>query len=442
MQSKSFIRFSTFGLLVSSLGLAGCGSNFNALTSSAPIATSGVALQGGVHGGQQPVTGATLQLYASSIAGYGAASYALLNTPVTTNAQGAFTITGDYTCPSSTSQVYIVATGGNAGTGAVNPSLAMMAALGSCGNLSPSTFININEITSVASVYALAPFMSSYSAIGTSAGNVAGLTHAFAAVNKIANTSTGSIPGPALPSGAVVPTSELNSLADIMAACVNSNGGIAGDTSTCGILFSKTSPAAGAAPTDTLGAMLNIARNPGSNVSSLLALVTPSAPFQPTLAAANDFTVAIKYKTGGFSAPSASAVDQSGNLWVANAGNNTLTVLASSGQPLATSPYSGGGLSGPSGVAIDASGNAWVTDKTSSKLSVFTPAGPGFQTSTTGLSTPTAVAIDGQGIIWVANAGNSSVTAVTASGTTVNTSSNFPGVAGVNAPVAIAINPK
>ena len=376
MPSLSLIRISTFGLLASSLGLVGCGSNFTSVVSSAPIVTSGVALQGGVHGGQQPVVGATLQLYASSVAGYGAGSFALLNTPVTTNAQGAFTITGDYTCPSATSQVYLVATGGNPGTGAVNPNLAMMAALGPCGNLTPSTFININEVTTVATVFAVAPFMSSYSAIGSSAANTAGLANAFAAVNKVANYTTGTAPGPALPSGAVLPISEINSLADIIAACVNSNGGAAGDTSTCGTLFANATPAGGTAPTDTIGAMLDIARNPGRNVSALLGLVTPSAPFQPTLAAANDFTIAIKYKTGGFSTPSASAVDQSGNIWVANAGNNTLTVLASSGSPVGASPYSGGGLSGPSGVAIDASGNAWVTDKTSSKLSVFTAAGP------------------------------------------------------------------
>lgn len=37
--------------------------------------------------------------------------------------------------------------------------LAMMAGLGLCENLTASTYIFINEITSVAAVWALSPFM-------------------------------------------------------------------------------------------------------------------------------------------------------------------------------------------------------------------------------------------------------------------------------------------
>ena len=85
-------------------------------------------------------------------------------------------MTGDYTCPSSTAMVYIVATGGNPGNGngAVNPNLAMMATLGQCGNLTPSSFVNISELTTVAAVYALQPFMTTYTSVGTSATNPQG----------------------------------------------------------------------------------------------------------------------------------------------------------------------------------------------------------------------------------------------------------------------------
>src|ERR1700693_5105122 len=72
-----------------------------------------VVLRGGVHGGQQPVSGASIQLYAAGATGYGSAATALLTTTVTSGAGGSFTITGDYDCPSASSQVYLVASGGN-----------------------------------------------------------------------------------------------------------------------------------------------------------------------------------------------------------------------------------------------------------------------------------------------------------------------------------------
>jgi hypothetical protein len=35
--------------------------------------------------------------------------------PVTSDANGEFTVTGDYQCPSASAQVYLMATGGNPG---------------------------------------------------------------------------------------------------------------------------------------------------------------------------------------------------------------------------------------------------------------------------------------------------------------------------------------
>ena len=79
------------------------------------ISLAGGQLRGNVHGGQQPVTGSSVQLYAAGTTGYGSAATALLSSPVVTDASGSFTITGGYTCPSPTSQLYIVARGGNPG---------------------------------------------------------------------------------------------------------------------------------------------------------------------------------------------------------------------------------------------------------------------------------------------------------------------------------------
>ena len=421
------------------VGLTGCGGSLAG--PAAPVVLPGAALHGSVHGGQQPVSGATIQLYAANpTGGYGSNSLALLTSPVATTSAGNFTITGLYNCPSAGSLVYLAATGGNPGLGSNNANLALMAALGPCGNLTTATNINVNELTTIGSVYALAPFMKSFSAVGTSGGNLQGLTNAFATVNNLVNIGAGTLAGPTLPANAVLPATELNTLADIIASCVNSGGGAPSDGSICASLFQNTTPSGGPAPTDTIGAALNIARYPGSNVAALIGLTLPSSPYQPTLASASDFTVSIKYKTGGLSSPSASAVDASGNLWVTNANNNSVSVLNPVGSPVSGSPFSGGGLSTPSAIAIDASGNAWIADSGSSKLSVFSSAGSGLETGATGLSSPSAIAIDGQGTVWVANSGNNSVTAATTSGIAV-TSSNSYGAGGTNAPTAVAINP-
>ena len=417
--------------------MAGCGTS-SLGTSAAAGPVTGAAFQGHVFGGQQPVAGSTIQLYAASMIGYNLAAAALISSPVTTDANGNFSITGDYTCPYANTPVYITATGGNPGSGA-NANLVLMAPLGACGNLSASTFITINELTTVAGAYALSPFMSTPTQLSTSASNATGLSNAFATVNKLVNIAGGQLPG-GLPTGATEPIAELNTLADILASCVNSNG-VGGTSTNCSTLFTNATPSGGAAPTDTLTAMLNIAKNPGSNVSALYLQMGSSAPFQPTLTSApNDFTVSVRYAPAGiFSSPSASALDVSGNLWVTNAGNNTIALLgATTGAPTVLTSAS---LKTPSGIAFDAAGNAWVPNKGSSTLSVFTPAGTGSIALSANLSSPTSVAIDGQGLIWVTDSGsNIGVTAVTVSGTTVTGSTEYT-TGGINSPVAVAINP-
>src|SRR5277367_6585530 len=173
------------GILVAALcfAMAGCGVN---VASNGSVA--GGQLRGIVHGGQQPVSGATIQLYAAATTGYGASATPLLTSTVTSDSTGSFSITGDYTCPSSTSQLYIVAKGGNPGLtpGTNNAALALMAALGPCSlhggqlTLDPNAFLTVNEVTTVASVYALAAFMGGDAVhLGTSNKNAMGLANSF-----------------------------------------------------------------------------------------------------------------------------------------------------------------------------------------------------------------------------------------------------------------------
>ena len=112
-----------------------------------------------------------------------------------------------------------------------------MVGLGTCGGTDLNNFINVNELTTVASVWALAPFMTGIANIGSSSTNAAGLANAFAAINELVNTANGTIPGPALPTGATLPTTEINTLGDILEQCINSGGGVEGDGSACGNLF-------------------------------------------------------------------------------------------------------------------------------------------------------------------------------------------------------------
>ena len=257
--------------------LSGCSTN-----SPIPLAPAVKGMSGAVHGGQQPISGATIQLYAVGTSGDGSASTPLLTAPVASDANGNFGITSLYTCPSSSTLVYLTATGGSPGSGTTNPQIALMAALGPCGSLTPSTFIFVNEITTVAAVYALAPYITSFSAIGSGTSDAAALALRLTYAGYIANTTTGATPGPNLPASDLVPIAQVNTIADLLGACINSPGGVSADASICGQFFALTLPAGGVTSTDTVGALLNLANNPTLNTAALFNLIPPASPFQPT----------------------------------------------------------------------------------------------------------------------------------------------------------------
>ena len=284
-------------LLAAALLLAGCAGSEHT--------NPALNLSGAVHGGQQAVTGSTIQLYAAGTGGDGSAATPLISATVTTsdgsgnagdsNANagnnfnalpaGSFTITGDYTCPPAGAEVYLVTTGGNPGlaAGTNNHALAMMAALGPCSSLSSSSYVFVDELTTVGSIAALANYMASYSALGSGSADAAGLQTAFGTVNEYTNTSLGTVPGPTLPSSTYASSIEIDTLGDAISACINSGGGVAGDASNCGLLFSDATPGGGSAPTNTIAAVLDIVDHPALNVCAIYGLVPSSPPYQPTL---------------------------------------------------------------------------------------------------------------------------------------------------------------
>ena len=79
-----------------------------------------------------------------------------------------------------------------------------------------------------------------------------------------------------------VPYLASNSLANALAACVNS---ASASSTQCSGLFSATT-VGGAAPSDTIQATLNLAKNPTQNPGTIYSLSTANPPFMPTLTAA------------------------------------------------------------------------------------------------------------------------------------------------------------
>lgn len=217
-----------FGL-GASLVLAGCGSGgavpagSNSGSGSGGT-TAGITLTGMVHDGQQPIVGAAVNLYAAGTSGYGTGASSLLDgaAAVTTDSSGKFSMTNDVTCPSANAQVYIVAQGGSVGSSSNSQSM-LMSALGSCSNLGNGTVANVNEASTVAAVYALAQFMTPGSTIvGTSSTNVTGLVNAFSTVGNLIDSSSGSVQTTTPAGNGTVPQTTINTLANIVAACVDS----------------------------------------------------------------------------------------------------------------------------------------------------------------------------------------------------------------------------
>ena len=430
-------QFAAALLTTCAILLAGCGSTPYDLAPGRPLDHP---LSGRLHGGQQPVSGSHVYLFAANTTAYGARSLSLL-TPaaqgvandttgayVLSDAQGNFTLTNRYACIPN-QQVYVLALGGNPGlaSGTNNQALALMAALGKCpsngsffGDI-PNVFIN--EVSTVAAAYALSGFLTdaTHLASGPSTAAQRGLANAFLAIPTLADIATGNarIENPA--GNGDVPQSKINTLANILVPCVNSNG----INAACASLFAAAKNSVGVTPFDTLQAVLNIAQNPSTNVATLFALAPAAAPFQPTLAAApNDWTLAVTYFADNMSGPYFPAIDANGSLWVPSFANNTLTVFDPTGDlPAGQSGYTGGGLNQPFQVAIDPTGNVYTVNFAGgnpSTVSKHLPSG----TPATATSYPCGtscffLAIDGSSNVWLA--GNNFVRTLNAAGASIAT---------------------
>jgi sugar lactone lactonase YvrE len=393
--------------------------------------------QGVVYSGNNPVSGASVTVWTPGTSGYGTG--ATLATAATTAANGSFN-SGIFSC-ASTDRLYVTAQGGNAG-GGNNSSLMMMMSLPPCETIGfgGSTF-TMNEQTTVGTVYALSQFMSTTSpgAVGAPFTNAAGIADASVTAADLVSAQP----------------KTLNSLANALAACNQTNGSSAActelfDCAMPGAVLSSGGCTGGTGSiTDTLSAALSIARNPaGVSVAGINDVASKSTAYKPVLTSApNDWSMQLNFGPIGsnFNEPFDVAIDSSSNVWVTNQNGSSVTVLNNDGSFVGNfnnSAPSGADFQEPQDVAIDSSGRAWIANSVSSSFSPtitalnnvgtlfgsFAPAGANF-------NFPSGVAIDNSGHVWVTNNAADTVVALNNNGTLYGSfapnGSNFAGPIGV-----------
>jgi streptogramin lyase len=134
---------------------------------------------------------------------------------------------------------------------------------------------------------------------------------------------------------------------------------------------------------------------------------------------------------GQFNEPTTLAFDSSGNIWVADQGNNRIQEFTSSGTFIKTVGTSGSGTGqfhgALLGVAVDSSGNVWVADAGNSRLQEFTSSGTFIRTVGTGgsgngqFSQLSGIAIDPSGNIWTVEDAGARIQEFNSSGTFIKT---------------------
>ena len=447
-------------LLASSAMLtAGC-ANMATTASGVGALTTSATLGGKVHGGNQPVSGAAVTLYYAAQSLYGAPILAATTT-TSTDGTGSFSFiknpTPDqapsgntFSCPTAGDPlVYVVAKGGNTlnngDSNVHNDAAAFIGVYGVCSQIASAGFLDLTEVTTVATLAAYQQYfdpsnygLSSDGILQTKIAIViAAKTVALLADTTNGTSRTSTIVPAATGNGtngvtgvtvtATPETAKLNTLANALAACVNNASSSA---TACSTLFASATPPSPAltnkpggtvfAPaTDVVQAAYYILTNPtnggSTNLSNVFGLsAAAGAPYQPTLASApTDWTIAINYassstcssSSGNFiNQPYDINVDDQNNIWIANSQstNGNLSQLSNSGAPM-TCVFLSGGSNG--GGVIDSGGNIWFATTASNNIyrystgfgSAHTPQGiVAFPTA----AAPLGVTADGQGNVY------------------------------------------
>ncbi len=414
---------------------------------------AGAAFTGVVKAGTQPVAGASVMLYAAGAKGNGSGATPLLSSFVPTNSNGVFAIPAGFVCPYSNTVVYAVSVGGPASASAGDDLSAELAGvLGTCGSIASGASFTINEATTVAAAYAMAQFfVVNPISLAATATNSSGIALAAATAASLVDPATGAVPGSGFPATGVAPVAKINSLANLLNACVVSSGA---GSSACQQLFTAAYGSAGKGPDETsgetFGAVISLAKNAGTNVATLYTLSEGSAAYLPALTAAPaDWTLLVNYKGGGMSSPSAVSLDSTGRVWVANY-FGVASLFTNTGAPVFGSGITGDDLENSFGGAVDVNDSFWSANEESAdtlnnglgSISELSSAGAlSGPYIDGGINFPLAVAFDTSGVTWVVDYGDSSLTLLSSSGAPLSGTNGYS-AANLVFPVAVATDAK
>ena len=392
-------------------------------------AASADTLTGSVKANSVGVQGLTVTVY-----GAGASSATALGS-ATTGSKGAFTVT--YTPPAS-GLVYAMtqdASGRRREMAVVGPPSALQAS------------VVINERTTVAAAFALAQFFHGSAIYGAQPG----LGNAGATALNLADPRTGKLSSvlansPNGNASATLPT--FNTLANVVLSCTR------GTSADCARLLKAAKVPGQPAPTNTVTAIAGIARNPTTNPKGLFRLAATKKNYTVALSEAPvSWLIGLVYTAGGFNAPGYIAFDAAGNSWTGNnfAPGGTsgvgagVTALSPTGTPLFGGLILGGGLQGVGwGGAVAPGGNIWIANYGGDSMSllgpggqILSPAGGFTNGGPSGFSKPQGVAVGADGTVWIANFGNDSVTSYPQGNPALATSIT---AGGISKPFSVAVD--
>ena len=137
----------------------------------------------------------------------------------------------------------------------------------------------------------------------------------------------------------------------------------------------------------------------------------------------------------GLNNTSGVAVDAAGNVYVADASDNSIQEWNASTQTVST--VVSAGLNDPHGLAVDASGNVYIADTNDGAIKVWNPSTQMVSTLiASGLNSPEGVAVDASGNVYVADTNDGAIKEWNASTQTVSTLVS----SGLNGPDGVAVD--